>query len=195
MTDDQNISYALPQEIDLPIRIGIDTVEPETGNVNEMEKPDEVSEETEEITDDSGVALADIGLLLDEATRLLDEVSEIRGSIGDIDVGGKFQGAELSEYRDRKRGWEKKGYNVSSLESVLATEIEELVKRVFESYERDVKRLKEIEKSLNMLDTTGFKKNESDIRDNLRNPERIIPTLKHLIELEINIRRKMEMDV
>lgn len=193
MTDNEYLSQALQQEQDQRMGNGVDLDETEEGDGTGMDEPEEAAPEMEE--DEYKVGLSDIEELIGEATRLLEEVSALRGSITDIQIGGKNLTPDLSEYRGRMRTWKTKGYNVEGLESVLGTGNEELAKRVFQSFERDVKRLKEIEKSLDGLDTTGFKKKESDIRENLKDPERIIPTLKYLIELEIDIRRKMEMDV
>jgi hypothetical protein len=91
--------------------------------------------------------------------------------------------------------WRRQGYNTARLEPILEIGISDLAQRTFEGFERDIGRLAEIERSINSLDTTGFKKKEADIRENLKDPDELIRTLKHLIELEIEIRRKMEMDI
>ena len=139
--------------------------------------------------------LGEISGLLGEAGKALEEVAGIREAIAKIDTSGLTGKADLSTYRKKLSDWKGEGYNIERLLPVLDVGIDELAKRMFDAYERDVARLHEIESSLDGLETTGFKKKEADIRDNLKNPDEIALTLKHLIELEIEIRRKREMDV
>lgn len=139
--------------------------------------------------------LREIEDLLKEAQQTLDEVASIRKTLSEIRESLSTGDADLSGYQKKMDDWSAEGNNVARLELALDTGIPELVKKIFEGYERDLHRLKEIEKSLDGLDTTGFKKKENDIRENLKNPEEVILMLKHLIELEVEVRRKMEMNV
>lgn len=207
MSEKSRNPYELPQEIETPPRFGIDTIE--SPDQEPLEAPDieevpqdedgaveeDRSAEYEGDDEDDLKELEDIAELLDTVQTTLQEVSAIRTTLNNITVTKEDKEKNLDSYRERMVSWREQGYNTARLESVLETRISDLIERVFVSYERDVGKLQEIEKSLDTLDTTGFKKRESDIRDNLRDPEVVILTLKHMIELEIDIRRRMEMDV
>ena len=140
--------------------------------------------------------LNDISDMLEETDAILREVAEIRDAVSAVEVvpAGTVKN-DLSAYRQRMQEWKREGYKTDRLAPILDVGVEELAKRMFDAFERDVALLREIETTLDGLDTTGFKKKESDIRENLRNPDAVALTLKYLIELEIEMRRKMEMDL
>ena len=139
--------------------------------------------------------MSELSGILKRARGTLDEVRSLELELEMTPTTQHHEDDELTPYRKRLKEWEETGYNTARLELALRTGVPELVKRMFESFERDVERLKEIEKSLDTLDTTGFKKREKQIRENLRDPEEVVTTLKHFIELEMDIRRRMKMDV
>ncbi len=208
MADKPSISDTLPEEEELAQEYDTDTTEPEsadttdepeTGGEEEDDwEADETAEDSDNITDgdeDMDEQLNGIKEILAEAQETLDEVKAMRESIGKIRETHSVDDVDLSDYRKQMKAWKKQGYNVERLESVLNTGMSELVGKIFDAYSRDVNRLEEIEKSLDALDTTGFRKKDSEIRENLKDPDNIALTLKHLIELEIEIRRKMEMNV
>jgi hypothetical protein len=145
--------------------------------------------------DDDARSLEEVEELLLNVEQALGEVSSIRETLNAINLDQKTNILNLDDYRARMREWNEQGYDIGRLESAVRTKVPELIDRIFDSFERDVGKLQEIGKSLDQLDTTGFKKRETDIRNNLKNPDEVIPTLKHMIELEINIRRRMEMDI
>lgn len=138
----------------------------------------------------------DTTTLLEQAKVTLEESKGLEHKNVDIsEVLKASMDDGLEEYRLKMKAWEKEGYNITRLSIVLASGLPKIVDRVFTSFEKDIERLNEIEKSLDVLDTSGFKKRESDIREELKNPETTILTIKHFIELSIDVRRKMEMDV
>ncbi|MCK4613805.1 MAG: hypothetical protein KAU14_03295 [Thermoplasmata archaeon] len=139
--------------------------------------------------------MSDISGLLKKAQSTIEEVSSMSKKEMIAKAPAEENKEIPDEYRQRMERWNKEGYNTVRLEPALESGIPGLVERVFEGFERDVERLKEVERSLNNLDTTGFRKREADIREALKDPEGIVRTLKHLIELEIDIRRRMEMDI
>jgi len=165
--------------------------EDESEDMQEEDDKEDIQEDAEEELKE----LEEISELLDSVQKTLDEVGSIREILNNMTVSVVDREKELQEFREKSREWEEQGYNIGRLETAIATRMPEMAHRVFESFERDVGKLQEIEKSLNTLDTTGFKKREADIRANLKDPETVILTLKHMIELEINIRRRMEMNV
>jgi hypothetical protein len=157
------------------------------GSIPEMAAPDS--------SDEIELQLKEITELLGDAQDALEEVSEIRETVSRFNVIETAEKSDLSDYRKQMIEWRRQGYNTARLEPILEIGISDLAQRTFEGFERDIGRLAEIERSINSLDTTGFKKKEADIRENLKDPDELIRTLKHLIELEIEIRRKMEMDI
>ncbi len=152
------------------------------GRLDDMTKYHEVMDDTTALLEQARITLEDSKGLEHKNVDITDVVK------ASMDDG-------LKDYRLKMKAWEKEGYNIVRLSTVLTSGLPKIVDRVFTSYEKDIERLKEIEKSLDVLDTSGFKKRESDIRDELKNPETTILTIKHFIELSIDVRRKMEMDV
>ena len=141
--------------------------------------------------------MLDMSELLDRAKKALEEASSIGAKINLDSSFTTTEGDEkkLAEFKEQMTNWKKEGYNIERLEIAISTGIPELAERIFSSYERDVTKLREVETSLESLDATGFKRRVEDIRESLKNPEKAILTLKHFIELEIDVRRRKEMDV
>lgn len=159
------------------------------------ENNEDNAEETVESTDDYHKRISEISGLLKKAQITIEEVSSMSREGTTAEAPAVKDKEMPDEYRQRMERWKKEGYNTVRLESALESGIPGLVEKAFDGFERDIERLKEVEKSLNNLDTAGFKKREANIREALKDPEEIVRTLKHLIELEIDIRRRMEMDI
>ena len=103
-----------------------------------------------------------------------------------MDLLGKKRKEERNEFLDRLSKWKSKGYNTSRLDIAMEKELED-IKDEFDSFERDVEKLKDLEERLQMLNVNGFETQIKAIKSKLKDVGKIPEIKKEILKLRKDI--------
>jgi hypothetical protein len=88
--------------------------------------------------------------------------------------------------------WRLEGFYVSRIEHLLETNADSLFLE-FATFKANVAKLRELKPRFTALDTIGFEKEDRSIREKINNPDLADAVEKEIIELEIKIEKKDEL--